>query len=480
MKSKIDNMDIKSNNKYFGVKIITHNLSLITIILFTLIIFIKSPIYSQTYNKGTTRILFVFDASNSMFGRWGTDTKFNIARNILSNMVDSLQNVDNVELALRVYGHQSHFPPQDCNDTKLEVPFGSKNGKAIIQKLNSVVPKGTTPIARSLEQAAKDFTECQNCNNIIILITDGLEECDGDPCAVSLALQKKGIVLKPFVIGLDIKKDLMKKFDCVGEYYDANNEKRLKEILNIIISHVLNSTSLQVNLLDSYGKPTETDVNMTISDKLTGKILYNYIHTINNRGNPDTLYLDPSMKYRIDIHTIPPVMIDTVKLIPGMHKIVAIDAPQGFLTLTLNDNQYGELKYIIRKSGDMQTLNVQQANITEKYIIGKYDLEVFTLPRTYIKDVEIKQSYTTTVQIPKPGTVTINTNTTGFGSIYLQKDDKLEWVCNLNPNLTKQNVVLQPGRYKVVYRAKNKKETLSTIENEFKITSGISFPLDIN
>ena len=128
----------------------------------------------------------------------------------------------------------------------------------------------------------------------------------------------------------------------------------------------------------------------------------------------------------------------------------------------------------------MQTLNLQDINKVEKYLTGKYDLEVFTLPRTYIKDVEIKQSYTTTVQIPKPGSVAISTITPGFGSIYLIKENQLEWVMNLNPNQTKQIIVLQPGRYKVIFRAKNKKETLSTTENEFKISSGIFFPLEIN
>jgi Ca-activated chloride channel homolog len=448
--------------------------------LFFLIILQVNYAQSQKYPKPVTRILFVFDASNSMNGIWGNNSKFVIARDILCHMVDSLQTVDNVELALRVFGHQSQYPPGDCSDTKLETVFAKKNGQLITQKLFSIYPKGITPIARSLEQATKDFPDCENCRNIIILLTDGIEECNGDPCAISQALQKKGIILKPFIIGIDINHSLKKKFDCVGEFFDASNEKRLKEVLNIIISHVLNSTTLQVNLLDSYGKPTETDVNMTITDNFSGKILYNYIHTINDRGNPDTIYLDPSITYKAEIHTIPHVFIDTIKLIPGKHKIVAADAPQGYLTLILDDNQYGLLNYVVRKAGDMQTLNVQQINTLEKYLTGKYDLEIFTLPRTYIKDVEIKQSYTTSVQIPKPGTVTITTNSPGYGSIYLEKDNQLEWIYNLNPNLTKQNVVLQPGRYKVIFRAKNKKETLSTTDNEFKITSGVSFPLEIN
>ena len=108
-------------------------------------------------------------------------------------------------MALRMYGHQSPVPPQDCNDTKLEVPFAEGNASKIRQELRYVVPKGTTPIAHSLEMGGGDFPpDCDNCRNIIILITDGVEACDGDACAVSLELQRKGIILKPFVIGIGI------------------------------------------------------------------------------------------------------------------------------------------------------------------------------------------------------------------------------------------------------------------------------------
>ena len=138
--------------------------------------------------KPVTRILFVFDASQSMYGRWQSDTKFNIAVRLFSDMLDSLKNQPNLELALRMYGHQKQFPPQDCNDTRLEVPFGKNNITRIKHVLKTTIPKGTTPIAYSLSQATKDFTPCSNCRNIVILITDGLEECWGDPCAVSLEL----------------------------------------------------------------------------------------------------------------------------------------------------------------------------------------------------------------------------------------------------------------------------------------------------
>ena len=74
-----------------------------------------------------TRILFIFDASNSMLAYWSSDVKINVAKKMLLQLIDSLQKVPNTEIALRIYGHQSPVPPQDCNDTKLEVPFGPNN-----------------------------------------------------------------------------------------------------------------------------------------------------------------------------------------------------------------------------------------------------------------------------------------------------------------------------------------------------------------
>ena len=203
-----------------------------------------------------TRILFVFDASQSMAGIWESDTKINIARDFLITMIDSLQYLKNVQMALRVYGHQSPVPPQDCNDTKLEVPFDVNNAFKIRQKLRFLNPKGTTPIAHSLELAAEDFTPCDECRNIIILITDGIEACEGDPCAVSRQLQLKGIVVKPFIIGIGMDPEFKKTFDCVGYYYNAEKEQKFREILEVVITMALNTTSAQVNLLDSDGFPT--------------------------------------------------------------------------------------------------------------------------------------------------------------------------------------------------------------------------------
>jgi len=422
--------------------------------------------------KPLTRILFVFDASQSMYGRWQSDTKFNIATRLLSGLLDSLRNQPDLELALRVYGHQKPFPPQDCNDSKLEVPFAKDNIPRIKHVLKVISPNGTTPIAYSLSLAAQDFPPCDHCRNVIILITDGMEECGGDPCAVSAELQKKGIALKPFIVG--IGKNFKDQFDCVGTYFDASNEKQFTNALKVIISRTLNPTTMQVNLLDQNHEPTESNVAMTFYDMKSGQIKYNFIHSLNAKGLPDTLDVDPLATYRIVVYTIPPVSKDSVKLTPGKHTVVGIDVPQGYLTFKASGN--ATLKYlpcIIRRTGQNLTLNLQQFDQVEKYLIGKYDIEILCMPRIIVKDVEVTQSHTTYVEIPSPGIAVIQRATNGYGSLYVEEGKRLTWLYNLKDSPQQQETLyLQPGSYKVVFRPKYSNSSSYTEEKSFTVESG--------
>ena len=342
----------------------------------------------------------------------------------------------------------------------------------IKNQLRYVKPKGTTPIAFALEQSAKDFPSCDNCRNIIILITDGLEECDGDPCAVSQALQKQGIVLKPFVIG--IGRNFREAFDCVGTYFDASSEEQFSKALDLVISQALNSTSAQVNLLDTYNKPSETNVNMTFYDHVSGQIKYNFIQTLNHKGRPDTLQIDPLVTYDIVVHTLPSVRVDSIKITPGQHTIIPIPTPQGQLHLKMEGTMHSakNLQAIVRQNGKAQTLNVQQFGQTENYIIGDYSLEILCLPRIYIDDINVAQSSTTTVEIPVPGIAVIQKKAHGFGSLYVERGNELEWLYNFRVNELQESLILQPGNYRVEFRARFADRAAYSIEKEFRVTSG--------
>ena len=426
-----------------------------------------------------TRILFVFDCSQSMAGTWESDKKINIARKFLIHTIDSLENIPYTEMALRVYGHQSPVPPQDCNDTKLEVPFAKGNAPRIRQKLRYLIPKGTTPIANSLEKSGNDFPKSENSRNIVILITDGVERCDGDPCEVSAKLQKEGIYLKPFIIGIGLDPEFRKTFECVGRLYNADEEESFQDVLSVVISEALNSTTAQVNLLDQDGYPSETNVNMSFYNAGSGKLKYNYIHTINRRGKPDTITLDPLVTYRMVVHTIPKVVVDDIVVYKGKHNIIAADAPQGYLKIVSSGTRYKNQEVIVRKAEEMSTINMQVVNERGKYLTGKYDLEIPILPRIFVKGIEVKQSTTTTITIPVPGIVTLLMTNPGYCSIYVQRGSELEWVYNVGPDVKNETVVLQPGSYRIVFRPRYAKSSYYTIEKRINVKSGSSQSLKL-
>ena len=423
----------------------------------------------------TTRVLFIFDASFSMSDRWQNNIKMDMAKKILSEIIDSIRNVPDLQMGLRTLGaDHSLYPNRDCNDTRLLVPIGANTALKIEREIETIEPMGTTPIAYTLGKCADDFTPCDHCHDVIILLTDGIEECGGDPCEAAKQLHARGINLRPFIIGIG-NEDFAGTYNCVGKFFDVRKEDNFKNVLKIVISQALNNTTAQVSLMDAAGKPTETDVAMTFYDQITGKRIYNFMHTLNDYGNPDTISLDPNITYHLVIHTIPEVDKNNVTLISGKHNIIPVDAPQGYLHFVMDgENDYKSLAVLVKKHDDDKTINVQYVESTEKYITGKYDFEILTLPRIYESGVKVSERSTTTVTIPEAGIVTFNKPNAGPTSIYADEGGKMIWVCNLDNVAPKQMLALQPGNYRIVYRPQDVKQTVFTIDNGFEVKPGNS------
>ena len=452
--------------------------------LFPVILLLSSSaVFAQKKDSPQpTRILFVMDASNSMNAFWGNGPKINAARKVLLESLPPLENAANVEIALRIYGHQTRIEPgkQDCDDTKLEVPFGKHNGKAIRDKMNAVQCLGTTPIARSLEKAAGDFPDNRS-RNVIILITDGIEACDEDPCAVSRALQAKGIILKPFVIGIGIEEANKYSLKCVGNYYDAGTPEMFDRVLKVVIDQALNATTTQLLLLTDDSKPTETDVPVTFYDQRTGEDRYDFVHTMALNGEPDTLSIDPVFTYRIVAHTVPPSVKDNVTIEPGQHNVIALVAGQGRLELKIEGAVTAEypVACIVRKQGETATLNAQPMNSAQLYRTGTYDLEVLTLPRLYIPGVVIKQSGVTPVSIPRSGVLNVVASTAGPGAVFQKDGNELKWVADLDARTARNQFRLLPGDYRVIYRPGSARETAFSIVKEVTVASGRAVNIEL-
>ncbi|MCE2682851.1 MAG: VWA domain-containing protein [Cryomorphaceae bacterium] len=413
---------------------------------------------------------------------WGAnETRIEAAKDLLAKAVDSLRGTANLEIALRVYGHQSPITAtyQDCNDTKLEVPFGANNFDNVKNRIRSIEAKGTTPIARSLEAAASDFPD-QNSRNIIILITDGQEACDNDPCVIAKKLYDKGVKVTPFVIGLGLDLSYLEKFNCIGSYTEAETKDAFRNVLKNVVSKALSNTTVQINLNDTNKQPKETEVTMFLYEAGTKNLKYTFVHTINRYGNPDTLVLDPNIKYDLVVNTIPKVEKKNISITKNTHNTIVVDAPQGFIKVRfVNATKPYQIDSRIMLKGNPSTLNVQKLNVSDKYITGKYDVEVLTLPRTYAT-VDVTQSSTSYIDIPAPGTLNCKSINTIVAQVFvLREGGVIEWVCNLDEATKNSLTQLQPGAYRVVYRQKNLRSSTYTIQKDFRINSNKTTTLNL-
>lgn len=430
------------------------------------------------------RILFLLDGSGSMLAPWEKgELRIEVAKRMLTDLVDSLKVNDKVQMALRVYGHQYDRRLRNCEDTRLEAPFREDNHEQIKNKLARIKPKGTTPLAYSLQQAANDFPQDENYRNVIIIITDGLESCDGDPCEVSVALQKKNIFLKPFIIGLGMKQEYGEQLECLGQYFDAKNTATFRNVLNKALRQTLEKTTVSVELLDAQQRPRETDVNVTFTNNITGKPVFNFVHYLDAAGRPDSVEVDAVISYDIQVNTIPPVLKTNVNFEGGQHNVLRIAAPQGTLRLQQRGRtEYGKpLTAIIRRAGSMHTLNLQEVGSKETYLAGRYDLEVHTVPRTYRYGVEIIPGKQKVIRLENPGVLNIQgTKFPGIGSLYvLQEDGRQQWVMNLPKGNPRKTQALQPGKYRLVFRAFMARGSKYTIIKDFTIQSGATATINL-
>ena len=173
------------------------------------------------------RILILLDGSSSMLQPWGQgEQRFAAAGKIVLSLMDSLYHINGaVEFALRVYGHEHPAQEQFCYDSRLEVNFSKDNYTQMQLRLASLRPRGVSPIAWSLQQAAEnDLTNDLRNAYSIILITDGGESCNGDICKIVSSLLAKKIFFKPYILSLVESPVLKDQYNCLGNYLQVAKE----------------------------------------------------------------------------------------------------------------------------------------------------------------------------------------------------------------------------------------------------------------
>ncbi|MEO5321807.1 VWA domain-containing protein [Mesorhizobium sp. CC13] len=176
------------------------------------------------------RAIIVLDASGSMWGQIDGKPKLEIARQALRSVLKTVP--ADTELGLMAYGHREKG---SCTDIELVVPPAAGSAGAITAAADSLKFLGKTPLTAAVKQAAEDLKYTED-KATVILITDGLETCNADACALGKELEQAGVDFTAHVVGFGLTAEEGRQVACLaqntgGKYIQASDANGLEEAL---------------------------------------------------------------------------------------------------------------------------------------------------------------------------------------------------------------------------------------------------------
>lgn len=187
-------------------------------------------------------LIFILDASVSMGAQLEDKTKLDSVKEVLTKLAEKFPDQQNI--ALTAFGSNQKG---DCKDVEELIPLSLVSRQNLIRKIQSVKPRGMTPLALSIRQTVEKLKGIKS-QTTVILIADGQDTCMGDPCTLVRKLKAGGIKFVINVIGLGIPKAEKKQLSCIaeagkGRYYSVENAKELTQAIKKSIKKSDSATS---------------------------------------------------------------------------------------------------------------------------------------------------------------------------------------------------------------------------------------------
>lgn len=183
-----------------------------------------------TLGFAANKVIIILDASGSMWAQIDGKPKLEIARESLRTVLQSTP--ADAEIGFMAYGHREKG---SCDDIQLIVPPQPGSASAISAAADSLKFLGKTPLTAAVKQAAEALKYTED-KATVVLITDGLETCGGDPCALGKELEASGVDFTADVVGFGLTADEGRQIACLaentgGKYIQASDEKALQDAL---------------------------------------------------------------------------------------------------------------------------------------------------------------------------------------------------------------------------------------------------------
>lgn len=337
-----------------------------------------SPI-AATQPKEPSTIIFILDASGSMWGQVEGRAKIDIAKEVMKSLIKDLPQTASVGLV--AYGHRTKG---DCNDVEELVPLKAINKDELVKKIDAINPKGMTPITLSVQLTAEKLKSVEQ-GGTIILVSDGKETCKGDPCALVKELKQAGVKFVMHVIGFDVTEEEKTQLECMakaggGSYFTAKTASDLKSAAKKAVEQVPKGGYLRVVALRE-GKPFAADLTVYQAGKKDS--LFTTRTVINQTDKGERLEAGKYDLKTIDSEnqTRPEVALAGIVVEDGKTTEKTVDFSGGTLVLKVIKNQKPSFAYIeVRKngteakvaSGDTSMENPQSLRLSA----GTYDVHL--------------------------------------------------------------------------------------------------------
>ncbi len=344
-----------------------------------------------------TRLLIILDCSNSMWDHWQSNAKIKVTQQVLLSFLDSVSGTqaagvrgdgEQVDVALRVFGHLN----KEQFGTRLEVPFGGDNIYRLQSKIKTLVPQGGCTAAAALTDALSDFPATGSSRNLILIITDGMDDCEAEICDVARQVQLSGVVVQTFV--LCIGGEVSAHASCAGSVFPVEHEEDFAKTLYDIFRLSGHKAKVLLNMVDVRGELYETEHPVAFYDHRTGVIRQSTIYSVDGRLKPDTLLMDPLVTYDMTVFTHPPLRREAMQFDIDRVNPIDITVSEGTMKVMYSGQrpqwQQTSVDVIVRRAGSGDRVAAQEMGETGQYLAGRYDVEVQTLPVTTLRGVEVR------------------------------------------------------------------------------------------
>jgi Ca-activated chloride channel family protein len=193
-------------------------------------------------NKAKSRnIVILIDSSGSMAGQVKGHIKMDEAKKAVSEFAMSLKHDTNTKISILAYGHKGTNKGRDkalsCNSLEVIYPLSGYQVSVFDHALNQLKPAGWTPLAAAIQSAGQKLSTFKGAENVVYVVSDGLESCGGNPIKAAETLHKSNIQTIVNVIGFDLDENSKEQLEQVakeggGKFVHASDSESIKKGLS--------------------------------------------------------------------------------------------------------------------------------------------------------------------------------------------------------------------------------------------------------